>query len=301
MRRRELVVYVHIQKTAGTTLAKVFESNYGRRAINLRPPLLVDAGRASVLECINRHVLERGDRNSACLYGHLAYYGVHWLLGGATKPLYLTFLRDPVERVISLYYFLKSSPELYWSGEINENGWSLADWFQKSQLAGGRFDGQTAHLNWGYAVVWGYHFRATAVRGGGDVTRHASPSHVHVGEEHLEAAKELLSRFWYVGLTETFDEDLDFLYGRLGFRKVPAQKVFNATRRKEPVSAAVREMIAERNRFDLALYDHARSLRRRFIEDPVNRFHEMQERGGRLRGRSAVPHAPGGEAARVGS
>ena len=301
MRERELVVYVHIQKTAGTTLAKVFETNYGRRAINLRPPLVVDAGRASVIECINRHVIERGDRNTACLYGHLAYYGIHWLLGGSAKPLYLTFLRDPVERVISLYYFLKGSPELFWSDEITANDWSLADWFRKSELTGGRFDGQTAHLNWGYAVVWGYHFGATSsARPDSAGARHASPSNIRVTEEHLEAAKDLLSRFWFVGLTETFEQDLDFLYGRLGFRKAPNQKIFNATRQKEPVSAAVRDMIAERNRFDRALYDHAKSLRARFVEDPANRYHELQERGRRIRAQSGVSRAPGVEAARVG-
>ena len=67
------------------------------------------------------------------------------------------------------------------------------------------------------------------------------------------------------------------------------------------MSGAVREMIAERNRFDLALYDHARSLRARFVEDPANRYHEMQERGRRIRGHSAASRAPGGEAARAGA
>lgn len=43
-----------------------------------------------------------------CVYGHFRY-GVHRHFPG--NPVYITMLRDPLQRILSMYYFIRSRPQ----------------------------------------------------------------------------------------------------------------------------------------------------------------------------------------------
>ncbi len=79
-------------------------------------------------------------------------------------------------------------------------------------------------------------------------------------EQTLEAAKDnLASHFTLAGLTERFDETLALLKVLFGW-KLNQYASFNITPirpRKEAVPEVTKRVIAERNRFDVALYEHA--------------------------------------------
>jgi hypothetical protein len=94
----------------------------------------------------------------------------------------------------------------------------------------------------------------------------ADPAEPELTREHLEEGKRRLRRFWFVGLTESFEQDSHYLYGKLGFRTFHTQRVVNATPEKERVPPALRRAIAERNALDLELYEYARELRREFVD-----------------------------------
>lgn len=95
----ELLIYVHIPKTAGTTLTHIIYDNY-------KKTVLYDAETHGVLPdgvLAVRHDLETAD----ALAGHM-WFGAHRYL---PRPCtYMTMLRDPVEQVISWFYFRYRNP-----------------------------------------------------------------------------------------------------------------------------------------------------------------------------------------------
>ena len=84
---------------------------------------------------------------------------------------------------------------------------------------------------------------------------------VAVTEDDLARAKQNLDRFLVVGLTERFDESFILIRRALGWRlpMYERQNVSEAELPAPPTPTAI-ELIRERNRFDLALYEHAAKL-----------------------------------------
>lgn len=86
------IVSLHIPKTAGTSLFMAFRNHFGSRLYNYNhnPELLAQAGAAAIraqFDVVHGHI------NLADFVGHL---------DGATM---ITFLRDPVQRVVSSYLY----------------------------------------------------------------------------------------------------------------------------------------------------------------------------------------------------
>ena len=89
-------LFMHIPKTAGTTLRSILDYQYGPENVltyyNQNSSQLLDNLDASL--CV-------GQNDYRALIGHFQY-GVHAQLTQPSK--YITFLRDPVKRAISSYY-----------------------------------------------------------------------------------------------------------------------------------------------------------------------------------------------------
>ncbi len=93
------IIFQHIPKVAGTSLASLFVNQFDRNRS------FICGSKDGVLRDFMS--LEQRKRNLLdLLIGHVDY-GIHHNFNGKSK--YITFLRDPVERVLSHYYFIKSN------------------------------------------------------------------------------------------------------------------------------------------------------------------------------------------------
>ncbi len=233
-----LLLFLHVPKTAGTTLKEYVYSVY-------EPPDPPEAdeggyfhygiydyypsdelGEAPPADLLR--IMQRPDLR--VVVGHFSY-GLHAL---QPKPAtYLTILRDPIERVIS-----SASHNLRWFGkeEREVTVRDLERYLVEAQIRD--FDnGQTRRLS-GVDAEFG----------------RCTPAMLAGAQQHVR------EHFSAVGLTERFEESL-VLFGRvlswpLDFYFSPQQVDSRRASRSE-LSADVLEVLAERNRLDVALYDWA--------------------------------------------
>jgi hypothetical protein len=217
------LVFLHVRKTGGQTFTQIVERHFGRRAV-------VELKADTLEGCAEQWRALPAQRRAGvrCLRGHMVF-GVDELLG--ERADYITFLRDPIERVISAYYFYLRRPDGSLHRAIVENRMSLED-FVVSDAARERVQN-------------------AAVRMIAGAQRPGEPADALArAKQHIE------ERFVCAGLLERFDESC-LLAGRLlGWRNVLYQKT-NYNKRRPPaevVPEAVRAVIADRNGDDLELY-----------------------------------------------
>src|SRR5438874_1730089 len=99
--RDEVLLFLHIPKTGGSTLSKILERQYPRAQT-----LTLDDQKIAQFKTLP--VAERG---RYCLVkGHL-HFGLHHFI--PRPSTYITLLREPVERVLSFYHYARSTPDHY--------------------------------------------------------------------------------------------------------------------------------------------------------------------------------------------
>lgn len=108
---QDIVISVHIPKTGGTSFRHVLEDTYKGRIFedydwNKRPAPL--DGR--LLQGTDDEI-RKALKGVSCIHGHFAaekYLRLREIDG--FRPIFITWLRDPVERAVSSYYFLRTNP-----------------------------------------------------------------------------------------------------------------------------------------------------------------------------------------------
>jgi hypothetical protein len=210
-----LTVFLHIPKTGGTTLNSIFRKQYNIDEIYDHGSL-----EGNIINVNQLNVEQK--RKIKAISGHNVY-GIHELY--FSKPFsYFTMLRDPVDRVISLYYFLRN-----YKGYERLKGMSLEEYVIKENEA---HNGQTVLLS-GLPV-----------------------------NPNIEKAKENLKTFSVVGITEMFNESLFLLKKEYEWDNIDYLKQ-NITRKrpsKEKVSPTLINLIKKYNALDLELYEFAKQL-----------------------------------------
>ena len=244
----QIVVFVHVPKTAGTTVLRILEREYGADALLT----LYDSTFGDELSTLPAARLA-GIRAVA---GHF-YFGVHQ---DTSLPCrYFTFLRDPVERIVSHYHFVRGQPDHYLHGAATRLG--LREYVEVCGGAEPNND-QTRLL----------------------AGRNAAPADGISSPEMLPAAKLNLERHDVVGLTEAFDASLLLLQRSFGWR-APFYRKQNVSRpgRARRLDGATREAIFEYNALDLELYRHARErFEQQLAEAGGERFARQVRRFTRL-------------------
>lgn len=254
----DLYLVLHIPKTAGTTLAANFQRNFKKEEwLPIFPTAgngKTDLGRAVEIE-IQQHKTPY----TRCVWGHWVYPGIHQRIRPESRPRYITFLREPVARCISAYGYIKTQPTNRNYRVITDNNWSLGQWLEhgdEPELS----NGQIRHL---------------LFDGSDDILSE------HLTRDHLEVARQKLSEFWFVGLTETFDFDASYLYGQLNFWRFNIARVVNATPQKTVATPEEKRALTLANELDCELFAFARQLRGEWMREHAREV-RLQRRKARL-------------------
>jgi Galactose-3-O-sulfotransferase len=230
-------VFLHVPKTAGTTLRATLRFKYPAETVTLHD--LTDPGAAMA-----RIPLEVR-RSARVITGHLPY-GVHRHIPQDCD--YVTVLRHPVARAVSEYHYIRSHPGHRFHDELVSGDLSLAEFIEHPR-----------------GVKDNLQVRMMAARREGELVRHAtggSMERTELGERTLEEAKRTLESFLVVGLTERFDESFILIRRALGW-KLPmyaSRRVGKRAATAGPPRADDLELVRARNQLDVELYEHADQL-----------------------------------------
>lgn len=218
------LIFLHIPKTAGTTFARILRRYYSRNQMRH----FSDA--AERQEFLTLPDSEK--RRYRVLHGHMEF-GIHEHL---SQPFtYLTFLRDPLERAISLYYFVREQPE-------NRN-YEKVQQLPLDEFVANEFRAQ--HLD----------DRQTRLLSGVHTDGPCTP-------DMLEQAKHnLAAHFSMIGLTERFDEAVIMARRQFNWpRPFYYKRLVSNRPQVEQLPESVLAVLRDYNQFDLQLYEYACQL-----------------------------------------
>jgi Sulfotransferase family len=217
----EALIFLHIPKTAGTTLNRIIEWQYSPLSIFTIDPQRIRATpeRFKTLSAQRRRQLR-------VVRGHMVY-GIHKCL--PQGAMYITMLRDPVARLVSAYSFILRRP-------LNP---------MHRKLKRGRV-GVEAFI------------RLTPNRQNLQCRMLAGVEDVTCDQRVLDVAKENITKsFSVVGLCERFEESLVLIAKTFGW-EIPYYENRKVSKVRPALEPSVVNMIQEHNRFDMELYEFAR-------------------------------------------
>ena len=217
------LIFLHIPKTAGTTLNRIIEWQYDPRRIFTVDPHQI---RATVKRL--RTLPEERRRNLQAVRGHFIY-GVHDCLpqGGT----YITILRDPVKRVLSSFQFIQRRPLHPLHRKLKTKGVGVKEFLE---ITANRQNLQTKML------------------AGVSYTGPCDESTFAQARENMEKT------FRVVGISERFQESLLLIATSFGW-KIPYYENRKVSKTRAAVDPSVLEQIREMNPYDIALYEYGMS------------------------------------------
>jgi hypothetical protein len=246
--REPLLVFVHIPKTAGTTVRSIIRTNEpGER--NRRPGANVFQGGGGVvtraLEKLREEARSLDLDGVRILHGHNPL-GIREYLEPAFPDRefrYFTFLRDPIDRSLSHFFRLRDRPAVLENDEPEDNEEDVPQLpenatFEEALEAGYLHDNLQTRMLSGDPEPFG-----------------------EVTTETLEQAKRNVREvLTVVGITERLDESLVLARQRLGWRSVlyyPGHRVNRSRPRGKEVPEELRRAAERANRYDAELYRFA--------------------------------------------
>lgn len=224
-----MLIFLHIQKTAGTTLRFLMDEHFPQSEILL-------------LKLMTREHWDRFVKNSIpnvsqykLLYGHMKF-GIHDYFSEDCK--YITMLRDPFARVVSHYRFLSAESKLppgratlkeyiLWLSENNQDN------HQTRVLAGSWVDNE--------------------------ILQPCSP-------EMLEKARKNLDDYFiFAGIQEKFQESIALLNITMGWKNKAFITRNTSANKKidnpgESIDDDLKRLIIKTNKYDYEIYNHAKGI-----------------------------------------
>jgi hypothetical protein len=237
---RPRMIFIHVPKTAGASTVKYIQHCVGER----RP-----GGQYQIHDNDTRRGYEediRRARKVEFAYGHLSWETFEKIRNGR-KVFAFTFLRDPLDRLLSNFSFLKvikrpAHAEKHYPG--------IAAMTLEEYAA-------SPHPKFRYGMD---NFMVRQFAGSldnyPDKTNRA---------DMLERAKAHLSRLDFIGFTDRYDQDFRRLIVQAGLPQLGLTPRYNVTRqanvhRDSPdISSTVRNLLLDRVRVDMELWDYARA------------------------------------------
>lgn len=238
----KLIAFVHVPKTAGTTLNTIFRDVYGTAAtckVMMRgmswavprwpwwPQQLISPGSL-------RRFRQRLQSNHELRVVH-GHFDMTLAAELPADTDYITLLRDPIERAISHYHHFRRRQQDNLHALARER--SLADWVSNCRLVE-MDNGQTRRLAGATRLPIG-----------------------HIDDSVFAQAQANLRRFALVGLSEQFTDFQLLMQARYGW---PCQRYARQNVGRHPASAELDadtlSTLVNCNQWDIELYAYARNL-----------------------------------------
>jgi len=221
---REALIFLHIPKTAGTTLNRIIEWQYSPFAIFTMDPHRIRA----TAERFQR-LPEARRRHLQVVRGHL-FYGIHEFL--PQDATYITMLREPVARLLSSYYFVLRRPLNPLHRKFKREGLGVEDCVR---LFPDRNNTQCRFI--------------------------AGVKDMAIADERLlDMAKEnLIKSFSVVGICERFEESLILISEKFGWVLSPYEN-HKVAKIRPRVEGKLVDLISAYNRLDVELYEFGKKL-----------------------------------------
>lgn len=234
------IILLHIPKTAGKSLRKVITKQYkGKKVFYFYPNPTNEQ-----LEGLKQYTNEEDIK---VLLGHYRY-GVHEYV---QRPYtYITFLRNPVDQVISHFYHLVRSKKAQHMKLVSDN---------KSLKGFANFE-------------WARNFQTAYITGIYDIRELEKDP----GKALALAKKRLVEDIYQFGITEKFDESLLLLKESMGWGNI-WYKRFNVAKNrpdKHLISEEDLEIIRKNNQLDLELYEFAQPI----FEQRISEIADFEEK-----------------------
>lgn len=258
----KVFIFLHLQRSGGTTLHNYLSKEYSNKEfIHIGQPWIKPKNRKPPFE--KRPLKER--MKSKFISGHKAYYDLYKLVPNK-RPLFITILRDPAERLISIYNKQMSFDRVkipfekwYESKRKNE---LLHFFYTKLSGTPKRFPEIITKLN---LKIPGTEQRIMWMRNFLKKFKKIRKSNEKISDkEKFEKVKKFLDECWWVGITERLDKDLSIIFKILGIKEKYNKKHGgeNKIKRKE-LGEKLREKIYKENSLDFELYRYALKLNKK--------------------------------------
>ena len=229
--RPKKILFDHLPKCGGATLTRYLCAHYPRRKT-----FLTDGSDPFSSVAAFKRMSQAQRYRYDLVLGHLA----HELLEYADPAcLKVTVLRDPIERILSHYFYAERSPGHYLHAKIVGQGMSLEAYVTENP--GGELQ------NW-----YTSHFSGIAVA---DMEGSSE-------EALIKATDVLLKRYDIVGFLDEFASFIETLRSRAGLRYVCCDERVNVTRDRpayDDIPQATIDAISAKNALDIALYERAKN------------------------------------------
>ena len=227
--RDRAAIFVHIGKTAGTTLNSVLDRGFEPETV-----FTVDTYDSAPAEAQLARLPAANLGKLRLIRGHFMY-GVHHVL---TQPaLYFSLLRDPCDRLVSAYRHIRSEPRHRLHRQVVGEGLS----FEEFVTSGITLETD----NW----------QLRCLAGDADTPFGAC------GEDMVQKAMTNVRHdFALVGISERFDDSLVVLSRMYGWRRIRYVRLNQATSERPEVTPSVVEAIEAQITLERKLYAQANEI-----------------------------------------
>lgn len=206
-------------KTGGTTLKNIIKRN-------VNPQESFDI--YENLQQREAKLIDLSNKNVSCIQGHLLFGVHHYFKQPST---YITMLREPVERILSEYYFIRNRP-------------SHVLYHKVINMTLNEYQHELENMNLQTRYICG--------KSSGPITEN----------NLIEAKENILNHFAIVGITEMFNDSIFLMKKKFGWKNISYKKE-NITKNrllKTELSPKLIESIKKNNKLDFELYHFAKSL-----------------------------------------